>query len=114
MVLVGNTSPWTYLGRLPVDPFPGASFDLGLDLLALQQVSLGRTLRVARQALGSRRRPPTGSGVVHRHDVSTFIVEGDEPAEFQIDGDYLGSRTSVTFEAVPKALNVVAEAGDRG
>jgi diacylglycerol kinase family enzyme len=112
MVLVGNTSPWTYLGRLPVDPFPGASFDLGLDLLALQQVSLGRTLRVARQALGSRRRPPTGSGVVHRHDVSTFTVESDEPAEFQIDGDYLGSRTSVTFEAVPKALNVVAEAGD--
>ncbi len=112
MVLVGNTSPWTYLGRLPVDPFPGASFELGLDLLALQQISLGRTLRVARQALGTRQRPPTGAGVVHRHDLSTFTVEGDEPAAFQIDGDYLGSRASVTFEAVPKALSVVARADD--
>ena len=109
-VLVGNTSPWTYLGRLPVDPFPGASFDLGLDLLALQQVSLGRTLRVARQALGARQRPPSGSGVVHRHDLNAFTVAADEPAAFQVDGDYLGERHSVTFEAVPKALHVVARA----
>lgn len=112
MVLVGNTSPWTYLGRVPVDPFPGASFDLGLDLLALQQVSLGRTLRVARQALGTRRRPPAGSGVVHRHDLSAFTVDSEEPAAFQVDGDYLGERNSLTFEAVPKALSVVARADD--
>ncbi len=108
MVLVGNTSPWTYLGRLPVDPFPGASFDLGLDLLALQQVGLRRTLRLARQSLSSRDRPPTGAGVVHRHDLTGFTVNADEPVAFQVDGDYLGERSSVTFEAVPKALRVIA------
>lgn len=108
MVLVGNTSPWTYLGRLPVDPFPGASFDLGLDLLALQQVGLRRTLRLARQSLSSRDRPPTGAGVVHRHDLASFTVSADAPVAFQVDGDFVGQRTSVTFEAVPKALQVVA------
>jgi diacylglycerol kinase family enzyme len=108
MVLVGNTSPWTYLGRLPVDPFPGASFDLGLDLLALQRVGVGRALRLARQSLSSRDRPPTGSGVVNRHDVTGFTVTADEPVAFQVDGDYLGERSSVTFEAVPKALQVIA------
>lgn len=108
MVLVGNTSPWTYLGRLPVDPFPGASFDLGLDLLALQKVSIRRTLRLARQSLSSRDRPPTGSGVFHRHDLTGFTARADEPVAFQVDGDYLGERTSVTFEAVPKALQVIA------
>lgn len=108
MVLVGNTSPWTYLGRLPVDPFPGASFDLGLDLLALEQVSVRRTLRLARQSLSSRDRPPTGTGVVHRHDLTGFTVTSAEPVAFQVDGDYLGERTSVRFEAVPKALQVIA------
>ena len=108
MVLVGNTSPWTYLGRLPVDPFPGASFDLGLDLLALERVSVRRTLRLARQSLSSRDRPPTGAGVVHRHDLTSFTVTADEPVAFQVDGDYLGERSSVTFEAVPKALRVIA------
>ena len=108
MVLVGNTSPWTYLGRRPVDPFPGASFDLGLDLLALHQVGVRRTLRLAGQSLRARDRPPNGSGVVHRHDLTGFTVASDEPVAFQVDGDYLGQRSSVTFEAVPKALQVIA------
>lgn len=108
MILVGNTSPWTYLGRLRVDPFPGASFDLGLDLLALRQVGLRRTLRLVRQSLSSRPEPPTGAGIVHRHDLAGFAVSADEPVAFQVDGDYLGERTGVTFEAVPKALTVIA------
>jgi diacylglycerol kinase family enzyme len=108
MVLVANTSPWTYLGRLPLDPLPGASFDLGLDLLALRHVGLARTLRVARQAIGRRERPPAGSNVVHRHDVAEFGVHAGEPVAFQVDGDYIGARSTVRFESVPKALKVLA------
>jgi diacylglycerol kinase family enzyme len=108
MVLVANTSPWTYLGRLPVDPLPGASFDLGLDLLALRSVGLARTLRVARQALGRRQDPPRGANVVHRHDIPGFSVRADEPVAFQVDGDYLGLRSEVSFHAVPEALRVLS------
>ncbi|MFL6182221.1 MAG: diacylglycerol/lipid kinase family protein [Actinomycetes bacterium] len=112
MVLVANTSPWTYLGRLPVDPLPGASFDLGLDLLALREVGLARTLRVARKALGRRQNPPQGSNVVHRHDIARFTVQADEPVALQVDGDYLGGRSEVSFTSVPKALTVLSPYSD--
>jgi len=112
MVLVANTSPWTYLGRLPVDPLPGASFDLGLDLLALHEVGLARTLRVARKALGRRENPPRGANVVHRHDIAGFTVQADEPVAFQVDGDFLGGRAEVSFTSVPKALTVLSPYAD--
>lgn len=107
LVLVGNTSPWTYLGRLPLDPFPGASFDLGLDLLALRKVRLPGTLLTASRMVAPRRRPARSSNVIQRHDVAGLTVTSPDPVAFQVDGDYLGERTSVTFRSVPKALRVV-------
>jgi diacylglycerol kinase family enzyme len=107
LVLVGNTSPWTFLGRLPVDPFPGASFDLGLDLLALERLRLISTLSTASQLLTPNGRTPWGEHVVHRHDLNSFSVTSDQPVAFQVDGDFLGERTQVAFTSVPKALRVV-------
>ena len=49
-----------------------------------------------------------GAGVVHRHDVPAFTVTADEAVSFQVDGDYLGARSAVSFASVPKALRVVA------
>lgn len=106
LVLVGNTSPWTYLGRLALDPFPGASFDLGLDLLALPRVRLPGTVLTAGRLLAAPSRPPRGA--VHRHDVAALTVTSSEPVAFQVDGDYLGDRQRVSVVAVPKALRVVA------
>jgi diacylglycerol kinase family enzyme len=107
LVLVGNTSPWTYLGRLRVDPFPGASFDLGLDLLALRRLGLLSTLSTATQLLTPNGRTPWGNEVVHRHDMAAFAVMAAHPVAFQVDGDYLGERTHVVFTSVPRALQVV-------
>jgi diacylglycerol kinase family enzyme len=108
LVLVGNTSPWTYLGRRRVDPFPGASFDLGLDLLAMRKIGLARAVAAFGAMLGPGNQPLGGRNVVHRHDLAWFGVQSDEPVAFQVDGDYLGQRTSVAFDAVPKALRVIA------
>ena len=36
------------------------------------------------------------------------VDAGDTPIATQIDGEYLGLRTSMTFRAVPDALSVVA------
>jgi len=107
LVLVGNTSPWTYLGRRRVDPFPGASFDLGLDLLALRKIGLTRALTAIGAMLGPGSQPLGGRNVVHRHDLTRFGVQSEEPVAFQVDGDYLGQRTSVGFDAVPEALRVI-------
>jgi diacylglycerol kinase family enzyme len=107
LVLVGNTSPWTYLGRLRVDPFPGASFDRGLDVLALQKLALPSTLWTASQLLTPNGRPPWGGEATHLHDLSEFTVTADRPVAFQVDGDYLGERTEVAFSSVPHALTVL-------
>ena len=107
LVLVGNTSPWTFLGRLRLDPFPGADFDLGLDVLALHRLRLTSTLSTVTQLLTPNGRPPWGGDVIHRHDLETFTVTAAEPVAFQVDGDYLGTRTAVVFESVPQALQVV-------
>ena len=37
LAIVQNTAPWTFLGSLPINPSPRASFDTGLDLWAPRQ-----------------------------------------------------------------------------
>jgi diacylglycerol kinase family enzyme len=107
LVLVGNTSPWTYLGRMRVDPFPGASFDRGLDVLAAQKLAVPSTLWTVGQLLTPNGRPPWGGEATHLHDLTGFTVTADRPVAFQVDGDYLGERRSVEFRAVPEALAVL-------
>ena len=41
------------------------------------------------------------------HDVDRFTLTSDTPLPFQVDGDDLGERTKVTFEAIPRALTVL-------
>lgn len=106
LALVCNTAPWTYLGRRPVVPCPEASFDTGLDLFGLRRLGTVTTLRYLRQILSSRPRL-RGRQVVSLHDLSTFMLSASSPLPFQLDGDDLGERTSVTFRAVPAALDVI-------
>ena len=41
-----------------------------------------------------------------RHDLSGFTLSSSRPTAFQLDGEYLGERTKVTFSAVPDAVRV--------
>jgi diacylglycerol kinase family enzyme len=105
--LVCNTSPWTYLGDRQVVPCPDASFETGLDVMALRRLGLFTTLRTSKRLLmGSA---PRGRSVVSLHDLSEFTISTTEgPQPFQVDGDALGNRESVTFRSVPGALRVIA------
>jgi diacylglycerol kinase family enzyme len=106
MVVVQNTSPWTYLGDRRIDPNPDASFDAGLDLLGMRGLRLTGTARTGIQLLAGRPRGPHGRGVLRLHDVAEFGLRASEPVAFQLDGDYLGEREKVRFTAVPSALRV--------
>jgi diacylglycerol kinase family enzyme len=47
--------------------------------------------------------------LIRDDDVAILRVDaGDTPIATQIDGEYLGTRTTMTFRAVPDALSVVA------
>lgn len=114
MVVIQNTAPWTYIGDRAIDANPEASFDLGLDVMALRSMSVIGATRTATQLLAGRRSKetqrvigPHGKHVLRLHDLSEFTLRAKLPAGLQVDGDYLGERGEVRFTAVPKAIRVV-------
>ncbi|MFG2893967.1 diacylglycerol/lipid kinase family protein [Streptomyces sp. NPDC048248] len=108
MSIICNTAPWTYLGNRPVYPSPRASFDAALDLFALSKLSAPAVTRYATQLLASTpQRGPHGKHAVSLHDLTDFTLHSQAPLPFQMDGDHLGLRTSVTFTGVRRALRVI-------
>jgi diacylglycerol kinase family enzyme len=104
--IIQNTTPWTFLGDRPISPNPDASFDLGLDVLALRQLHVPSTSRTVTQIL-ARKGGPHGRQVLRLHDVAEFTLVAASPEAFQLDGDYLGERSKVRFTSVPQALRVI-------
>jgi diacylglycerol kinase family enzyme len=105
-VIIQNTAPWTYVGDRPINPNPEASFDRGLDVLAMRRLYVGSTARTVTQ-LASRKADPRGRQVLRLHDQAEFTVVANRPQAFQLDGDYLGERQKVHFVSVPEALRVI-------
>jgi diacylglycerol kinase family enzyme len=105
--LVGNGDPFTYLGRRPFRPTPEATWEGGLDLMVGQTMATRWLVR----ALTGMLSPNPRSGHPRMpvlHDESGFSLESDVPLAFQLDGEYLGDRTSVTFGCIRNALEIVA------
>lgn len=106
--IVCNTAPWTYLGNRPVYAAPAASFDTGLDVLGLSRLTSGAVGRYATQLLASSpERGLRGKHAVTLHDLTDFTLHSQAPLPFQMDGDHLGVRTSVSFTGVRRALRVI-------
>lgn len=105
LVIVQNTSPWTYLGARPINPSPKASFETGLDLWATQSMSVTRSVRYStRMVLNRDKGSP--KGIVAWHDVDEFSITTARPTPMQVDGEVVGDVTEATFTSVPNALRV--------
>ncbi|MFF4404318.1 diacylglycerol/lipid kinase family protein [Streptomyces sp. NPDC002536] len=108
MSIICNTAPWTYLGNRPVYALPDASFDTALDVLGFTKLSTLTAGRHGTQLLTSTpERGPRGKHAVSLHDQDSFTLHSQVPLPFQMDGDHLGLRTSVTFTGVRRALRVI-------
>ncbi|TDD39259.1 diacylglycerol kinase family lipid kinase [Actinomadura sp. KC06] len=107
LAFISNTSPWTFMGRLPVNPSPKANFSRGLDVFGIRSLDVGPTLGAVAQMLTARARPVQGRHVVNVHDAAEVTLRAERPMAFQLDGDYLGEHRSVTFRSVPKAIRIV-------
>jgi diacylglycerol kinase family enzyme len=107
VAIVGNASPWTYLGPRGVHPTPRAEFDTGLDLLALTRLRLPSTLRHVAVMLAPGDHSPRGRDVVELHDQDGFVLTSERPVPVQVDGDYVGDRTRIELVAAPRALRLV-------
>jgi diacylglycerol kinase family enzyme len=107
LCIVCNSAPWTFIGNRPVNATPRASFDAGLDLLAMRRLRTVSTLRTLGQMLSSRTEPPHGRDVLACHDLPAIAVQADRPVALQLDGEYGGEVEEVRFRSVPRALRVV-------
>ncbi|MFI1969333.1 diacylglycerol kinase [Streptomyces cinnamoneus] len=108
MSIICNTAPWTYFGNRPMYALPKASFDTALDVLGFTKLSTLTASRHATQLLTSTpERGPEGRHAVSLHDQTSFTLHSQAPLPFQMDGDHLGLRTSVTFTGVRRALRVI-------
>jgi len=105
LAIVGNSAPWTYFGNRPVVLTKGASFDRGLDLVAMRKLRTVGTLWAAGGMLsgGGIR----GRSTVILEDLSEFKLTADRPVHLQVDGDYLGERESAAFRNYPAAIQVI-------
>ena len=113
-VIIQNTAPWTFIGERRIDAAPDASFDLGLDMMAIRHLSVTGTTRTMTQLLMGRRHNesglpvgPHGKQVMHFHDLSEFTLSASSPVSLQVDGDFIGERNKVRFTSVPAAIRVV-------
>jgi diacylglycerol kinase family enzyme len=105
-VIIQNTAPWTYVGDRAINPNPDASFDRGLDIMAVRDLHVTSTARTVTQ-MATRTGTPHGRQVLTLHDQAEFTVVAARPQAFQLDGDYLGERQKVHFLSVPNALRVI-------
>lgn len=107
LAIVQNTAPWTYLGPIPIDACPQASFEAGLDVFAMRSLHLAATARAARRLLTRSAAGSTRRSIVLWHDQAVFDVETTTPVPMQLDGEHIGSVTNVRFSSVPDAVDVV-------
>jgi diacylglycerol kinase family enzyme len=107
VTIVANTDPYTYLRSRPMHVHPKASFDTGLDLLALRKVSSARLIDILWKVFrdGSHIDAPA---VDYFHDLDGFELVASHPQPLMVDGDYAGEHRDVRFTAVRQALTVLA------
>ncbi len=104
--IVLNTNPYTYLGNLPLDLSPAATFDRALVVITFRTLRVRPILR----GLGSALRGggvTAGEHLVEWTDVDEMVVEHETPFPFQVDGDYLGDVDRLEFRHVPDAVQLV-------
>lgn len=104
--IAANTAPWTYFRTKPIVLTADVSFDTGLDLVAMRRMGIPGTLWSVSGMITSN--GVRGRSVSTFRDLREFRLAGQVELPLQVDGDYLGERTSATFRAVPSALRVIA------
>jgi diacylglycerol kinase family enzyme len=100
---VGNASPYTYAGRIPL-PMAPARLELGLGLVAPTEVAPATLLPVAVQVLSGRAR---ARRFLLGHDLDRIEIRCDLPLPVHVDGEDLGDLDSVIFEAERGAVELL-------
>ena len=104
---VSNASPWTYANTRPIWTNPATTFEGGLGLFAVTSMNVFYNLLVVRR-MWSKNPKISGKYLINFDDLPWVRLTSTEPIACQVDGDFLGMRTDMTFAAVAQAVAVVA------
>lgn len=103
--IVLNTNPYTYLGNRPLDLSHEASLDRGLVAITFRTMKVGAILSSLAGALRGGGVEPSDY-LDERVDLTHFEMTGAKPFPYQVDGDYLGESTHLTFQHCPDAVRL--------
>jgi len=104
------SSPYTYLGRIPLTLTLDAQSGRGLVAVTVRTMHLPAVLGLLTSAMARGKRLRKNPQVDHRPHLQTLTVTGEEPFPYQVDGDYLGLVHELKFSYEPHALAIVAPA----
>jgi diacylglycerol kinase family enzyme len=105
--IISKSTPYTYLGRLPLNIARNASIDTRISVTAFTKL---RALTLLGGAASSTR---TGKFLASRKDVTTIDdlgalrIHADAPFPYQLDGDDAGDTKELNVAFVPDALAIV-------
>ncbi|AUH68249.1 MULTISPECIES: diacylglycerol/lipid kinase family protein [Gordonia] len=103
---VSNTGPWTYFGTREIRTNPHTDFDHGLGIFAATSVSVARNVVLGARLLAGTE--PRAHHLYRDDDVEWVRFTSPEPADVQMDGDYLGVYDKMEFGYRRAVLDVVA------
>ncbi len=105
-----NTNPYTYLGNRPLNIAPEAGLDRGLVVVSVRTMSFLPLISIIAAALGIGPAVRRHRNVSYVTDVEHVVAVGHGPFPYQVDGDFLGSTSKLTFRHEPAVLNLVLPA----
>jgi diacylglycerol kinase family enzyme len=103
--VVLNTNPYTYLGNRPLDLSPDASLDRGLVAITFRTMQVTAILKSLTGALKGGGVQPAPYLDTHS-DLNRLEVVSAKPFPYQLDGDYLGESSALSFEHCPAAVRL--------
>lgn len=110
MALCLNSNPYTYLGSRPLDIAPEATLERPLTMVTIRTMSFVPIMGLAARALiGNKKGTNLASSrwLDYAPDVSEVVVRSERPFPYQVDGDYLGEVTGLSFTHEPEMLDIV-------
>lgn len=118
LCFITNTNPWTFFGPVPVITNPQNSLRRGLGVYALRSLRGFSGVLAMANLVGLGQSPSAQERVAKRRirfdDAAWVRIACDSPLKFQVDGEYVGEETEMTFGAVSEALNVYAPKKPQG
>lgn len=105
MVIIQNATPWSYVGPMSLDFATEASFDEGLDVVALTELtpaSIAAYLAEAAARIPTERR----TRLSWLHDCNEIEITMTQPFPAHVDGDSIGDVTHVRVLHHKDALRV--------